>query len=252
MNILIIEDEKHNVSRLQRILTDISPTITVVGVLGTIKESVAWLQTSHAKAPDVILMDIRLSDGISFEIFDQVDFPYPIIFTTSYDEYAVQAFKVNSVDYLLKPIEKEELESALKKVTEINRSVHPDLEQLIQLFKKQTVAYRKRFLLPRVDGYKAIAVDDIDYIYSESKITNLVNRSGEEYILQQSLDEMEEQLDPDCFFRANRQFIVRIDSISSIQNLDNGKLKVILKTALNKDIVVSREKASTLKKWLDK
>lgn len=252
MNILIIEDEKHNVYRLQRILTEISSKINIVGILGTIKESVAWLEAEHTQEPDVILMDIRLSDGLSFEIFDQVEFPYPIIFTTSYDEYAVRAFKVNSVDYLLKPIEKEELENALKKVTELNKSSHPDLEQLIQLFKGKETAYRKRFLIPRIDGFKAIAVDDIDYIYSEFKITNLINREGAKYVLQQPLDDIEEQLDPEYFFRANRQFIVRIDSIYAIQNLSGGKLKVILKTARDIDIIVSREKASVLKKWLDR
>lgn len=252
MNVLIIEDEKHNVSRLQRILAEISSTIHIIDVLETVKESVAWLKSQHLQHPDVILMDIRLSDGICFEIFDNINVDYPIIFTTSYDEYAVRAFKVNSIDYLLKPIEKEELEIALKKVKEIKKEINPDIEQLIKLFKQQSVVYRKRFLLPQFNGYKAISVDDIDYFYSELKMTNIVNKDGAQYILQLTLDDLEEELDPDSFFRVNRQFIVRIDSISAIQNMSNGKLNVILKCDANKTIIVSREKAGLFKRWLDR
>jgi len=252
MNVLIIEDEKHNVSRLQRILAEISPSILVIGVLTTVKDSVIWLSQTRELNPDVILMDIRLADGISFDIFEQVDVSTPIIFTTSYDEYAIRAFKVNSVDYLLKPIEKEEMEEALEKVKIKKREVNPDIEQLVNLFKKQTTIYRKRFLLPKTDGYKIVTVDDIDYFYSELKTTNLVNMNGSQHLLQQTLDDLEDELDPSLFFRMNRQFIVNINSILSIKNMDNGKLRIILKNDSDKEIIVSREKASLLKRWMDK
>lgn len=252
MKILIIEDEKHNASRLQRLLTEISHEFEIEGVLETVKESVSWLE--KRAAPDVILMDIRLSDGLSFDIFDKVDVVSPVIFTTSYDEYAVRAFKVNSIDYLLKPIEKEELEVALEKVDiERKKSVPSlELEQLLHLFREKSPVFRKRFLLPRANGYKTLTVGEIGYIFTEQKITNLVTRDGNSEILGQTLDELEDELDPDTFFRANRQFIIHIDNVGMIQNDINGKLKVVLKSDNAIEIIVSREKAPLLKKWIDR
>lgn len=252
MKILIIEDEKHNASRLQRLLTDISPEFEIEGVLETVRESVSWLE--KRAAPDVILMDIRLSDGLSFDIFDKVDVVSPVIFTTSYDEYAVRAFKVNSIDYLLKPIEKEELEAALEKVDiERKKSVPSlELEQLLHLFREKSPVFRKRFLLPRANGYKTLTVGEIGHIFTEQKITYLVMRDGNSEILGQTMDELEDELDPDVFFRANRQFIIHIDSVGMIQNDINGKLKVVLKHDHTIEIIVSREKAPLLKKWLDR
>lgn len=252
MKILIIEDEKHNASRLQRLLTEISHEFEIEGVLETVKESVSWLE--KRAAPDVILMDIRLSDGLSFDIFDKVDVVSPVIFTTSYDEYAVRAFKVNSIDYLLKPIEKEELETALEKVDIERKKSIPslELEQLLHLFREKSPVFRKRFLLPRANGYKTLTVGEIGYIFTEQKITYLVTRDGNSEILGQTMDELEDELDPDVFFRANRQFIIHIDSVGMIQNDINGKLKVVLKHDHTIEIIVSREKAPLLKKWLDR
>lgn len=252
MKILIIEDEKHNTSRLQRLLADISSEFEIVGVLETVKESVSWLEKRDL--PDVILMDIRLSDGLSFDIFDKVVVVSPVIFTTSYDEYAIRAFKVNSIDYLLKPIEKEELEVALEKV-EIGRKKSVtalELEQLLHLFREKSPVFRKRFLLPAFNGYKTISVDEISYFFTEQKITYLVAGGGNIEMLAQTMDELEDELDPDGFFRANRQFIIHIDSVSMIQNDSNGKAKVVLKQNSEMEIVVSREKAPLLKKWLDR
>ncbi len=173
---------------------------------------------------------------------------------TSYDEYAVRAFKVNSIDYLLKPIEKEELEIALKKVDLERKKNFPsiEIEQLLNLFKKQSPVYRKRFLLSKVNGYKTIAINEIGYIFTEQKITYLVTYNKNVEVLGQALDELEEELDPDQFFRANRQFIVHIDNIGMIRNDNNGKLRVILKNDDKVEIIVSREKASFIKKWLDR
>jgi two-component system LytT family response regulator len=252
MKILIIEDEKHNASRLQTLLTEISSEFEIVGVLETVKESVSWLE--KRTTPDVILMDIRLSDGLSFDIFDKVNVVSPVIFTTSYDEYAVRAFKVNSIDYLLKPIEKEELEAALEKVDiEKKKSVPSlELEQLLHIFREKAPVFRKRFLLPRANGYKMLTVGEISYIFTEQKITNLVTRDGNGEMLGQTMDELEDELDPDTFFRANRQFIIHIDNVGMIQNDINGKLKVVLKHDQTIEIIVSREKAPLLKKWLDR
>lgn len=251
MNILIIEDEKQNISRLQRILSEISTDFKVVGVLGTVRESIDWF--INEPAPDVVLMDIRLADGLSFDIFEKVKVTSPIIFTTSYDEYAVRAFKVNSIDYLLKPIDKEELQIALDKAKAIkNTNLYPDLEQVLQLFKGHNTIYRKRFLISQYDGYKTISVEDIDHIFSENKITYLVTKKGDKDVLMQTLEVLEDELNPDFFFRVNRQFIVNVDSIGFIRNSFNGKMKVILRKYPSKEIVVSREKVILLKKWLNK
>lgn len=250
MRILIIEDEKHNVSRLQRLLFEIDASIEIIGVLGTVKDSVQWFKMGGK--PDVILMDIRLSDGLSFDIFDKIQIDYPIIFTTSYDEYAVRAFKVNGIDYLLKPIEKEELQAALDKVHFIKNKVISDMEQLINLFQEHKTVYRKRFLLPKQNGYKTVVTDDVEYIFSELKITYLVTTQGERIAIQQTLEDLEDELDPGLFFRVNRQCIVNVNSIHMIQNSYNGKLKVLLKKDQTREIIVSKEKAPLVKKWLDR
>lgn len=251
MRILIIEDEKHNASRLQRLLAEISSEFEVVGVLETVKDSVSWLEKKAA--PDVILMDIRLSDGLSFDIFEKVSVVSPVIFTTSYDEYAIRAFKVNSIDYLLKPIEKEELEAALKKAdVERQKNVASlELDQLLHHFKVKSPVFRKRFLLPGFNGYKTIGVGEISYFFTEQKVAYLVAINGNIEMLTQTMDELEDELDPDEFFRANRQFIIHISSVGMIQNDSNGKLKVILKQNREVEIIVSREKAPLLKRWLD-
>ena len=250
MRILIIEDEKHNASRLQRLLLEIDPTLEIVEILETVKDSIKWFK-NHA-APDVALMDIRLSDGLSFDIFDKIQIDCPVIFTTSYDEYAVRAFKVNSIDYLLKPVEKDELKDALEKVHNIKKKVVSDMEQLINLFQERKTIYRKRFLIPKGNGYRTILVEDVDYFFSELKVTYLVTNKNDRIVLQQILEDLEDELDPDLFFRANRQYIININSIHMIRNGLNGKLKVLLKNNQSNEVIVSKDKASLLKKWLDK
>lgn len=252
MDILIVEDEKHNAVRLQRLLSEIASDFNIVGKVECVEDAVQWIQ-SHP-APDVALMDIRLADGLSFDIFKKITVTFPVIFTTAYDEYAVRAFKVNSVDYLLKPIQKEELAAALQKVKPAERAQypHPDLEQLIDLINTQNKVYRKRFLLPAFDGFKTIPTDAISFIYFEQKSTHLMLNSNKEEILPYSLDELEEELNPEYFFRANRQFILNINSIARILNSFNGKLKVVLKNHPEREVLVSKEKAARFKEWLDK
>lgn len=250
MKILIIEDEKHNASRLQRLLLEIDSTIEIVEILATVKESIQWFKANTN--PDVVLMDIRLSDGLSFDIFDKVQIDCPVIFTTSYDEYAVRAFKVNSIDYLLKPIEKEELQGALDKANYIKKRVISDMEQLINLFQERKTIYRKRFLIPKHNGYKTIVTEDVDYFFSELRITYLITDQNEKIVVQQTLEDLEDELDPDLFFRANRQYIINVNSIHMIQNSYNGKLKILLKKGQSNEVIVSKEKAPLLKRWLDK
>jgi len=188
---------------------------------------------------------------LSFEILEKSTITCPIIFTTAYDEYAVRAFKFNSIDYLLKPVEKEELQQALQKLDLFKEQsfTQDSLRGLLDAI--QPKEYRSRFLLPYRDGYKTVLVQDVVYFYSELKMTHARLKSGETETLLQTMEELEQQLNPRLFFRANRQFIVHIDAIKQLHNYFNGKLKVELKNNDKTEILVSREKAQSIKQWLD-
>lgn len=247
--VLIIEDERPNADRLERLIKSVRPNAQIVDVLECICESIEWFE-SH-EMPDVVMMDIRLSDGLSFEIFEKTTISCPIIFTTAYDEYAVKAFKYNSIDYLLKPVELDELERAFQKLESTSSAPEPaSLANLLNYF--QPKDFRTRFLLPYRDGYKNLQINDISYFYSKLKITRAKLHNGSEEIIPLTMEELEEQLNPKDFFRANRQFIIHVDAIEQIHNYFNGKLKVDLKRAPeDMELIVSREKASLLKAWLD-
>ena len=252
MEILIIEDEQRNANRLQNLLHEINADIVVVDVLESVADSIEWFSAN--KEPDLILMDVRLADGLCFEIFSACKVKSPVIFTTAYDEYAIRAFKVNSVDYLLKPIDKQELAAALNKHKQVFSVIQNDdmISNLVDLIKKPGAVYRSRFLIPIHDGYKTINVNDIAYIYSEFKVSNLVLENGDIQAVLFTMDELEEQLDADVFFRANRQHLISINSIKTIHNFFNGKLKVVLNAAEETEIFISREKAPLFKQWLDR
>lgn len=247
MNVLIIEDEKPNAERLKRLIHEIRPRAVILDVLESIMDSVEWL--SNNPFPTVIIMDIKLSDGLSFEIFNQIKIDIPIIFVTAYDEYAIKAFKQYSIDYLLKPVDRDELVAAFEKLDHITSSSdQQSFEKLLSAFKPKE--YRTRFLIPFRDEFKTVMADDIQYFCSESRITKATLTDNTEVILAQTLDELEKQLDPKLFFRANRQYIVHINSIGRIFNYFNSKLKIVLKRASDVEIVVSREKAPQIKTWL--
>ncbi|WP_316842549.1 LytTR family DNA-binding domain-containing protein [Pedobacter gandavensis] len=252
MNILIIEDEQPNANRLIKLLAELRADVNILGVLASVEESVNYL--TQQPQPDLILMDIRLGDGLCFEIFPKVTLHCPVIFTTAYDEYALRAFKIYSLAYLLKPVEKNELKEALSLYDQIVQETNPNkaLDQLVDYIKSKSVIYRSRFLLPYKDGYKTILVSSIDYIYSEHKITHLVLDDQTDLIVPFTMDELEDQLDPVCFFRANRQHMIHINSIFSIHNYFNGKLKVILKSKSAGEIIISKEKSGQFKAWLDR
>lgn len=250
-NIIIIEDEKLNADRLIRLLKEIRPEIQINAVIESITDTVNWLN-NHLQ-PDAIFMDIRLCDGISFEIFEKTDINCPVIFTTAYDEYAVRAFKYNSIDYLLKPVESGELKAAIEKLESARFPFSLSALNGLTDFLSQKKEYRTRFLLPYRDGYKTLLVSEIAFLYTENRITYAQPCSGNQSVfLPQTLEELEQQLDPKQFFRANRQYIIHIDSIQHIFNHFNGKLKVELKRFPTTEILISREKASVFKQWLDK
>lgn len=251
MKVLIVEDESINASRLKRLLEELEPDCEILDIIDTVKGVISWLG-SHPE-PDFITMDIRLSDGLSFSIFEEIKISCPIIFTTAYDEYAVKAFKVNSIDYLMKPIEKKELQNALEKFKNLPKAVNDntDIASIIKQFISKPI-FRLRFLVAYKDGYKSVDVADIDFIYSEFKTTNLFLKSGIIVPIPQTMEELEQELDPGIFFRANRQFFIRAESIKSISNYFNAKLKIILKADPEKEVIVSREKAPFFKQWMDR
>ncbi|AQX51826.1 LytR/AlgR family response regulator transcription factor [Elizabethkingia anophelis] len=251
MNILIIEDERPNAERLKRLILGIKPQANILSVLESVSESVEWLD-SHEK-PDLIMMDIKLSDGLSFEIFDKTQLvDVPIIFTTAYDEYAIKAFKQYSIDYLLKPVDKDELAMAFEKYDQldimVNKATNPSIEKLLDEFRPKN--YRTRFLLSYRDGFKTVMVSDVLYFYSEQKITKARLADGTDEIIPHTMDELEQQLDPKLFFRANRQFIICINAVQHVYNYFNNKLKVTMRKNTDVEIIVSRDKAPLLKNWM--
>lgn len=248
--ILIVEDERPNADRLKRLLLKLRPHIEILSVEDSITSTVNWLENNVV--PDIIMMDIRLADGLSFEIFNKHEVKSAVIFTTAYDEYAVQAFKYNSIDYLLKPIEEEELDAALKRYETFMEAVPvvgSAIEGLLNYI--QPKDYRKRFLIVHRDGYKTVLAEDILYFYTELGISKAMLNTGVVENIPQTLEELEKQLDPKFFFRANRQFIIHIDSVKQIFNHFNGKLKLELRKQPEMEVIVSREKASIFKSWMD-
>jgi two-component system LytT family response regulator len=254
MKVLIIEDEAPAVDRLQKLLLEAAPTAQVAGITSSISGSVQWLQTHPA--PDLILMDIELSDGQSFEIFQQTKITSPVIFTTSYDEFAIRAFKVNSIDYLLKPVTVEALRSGIEKISAFTKSFSATdapqhrIEQLLQQLLKPPPQYRDRFLVQVGPRYLSIETEDIAYFYFTNKTTYLKTGDGKKYIVDYTLDELQDLLPPHLFFRANRQYMLHIRAVHGMHQFFNNKLKLALKPAADAEVLVSKEKAPAFKKWM--
>lgn len=255
MKIIIIEDEPLAAKRLQKLFLEIEKDAEVIAMFDSVKRSTEWL--SKNTAPDLLLMDIQLSDGLCFDIFSKVNIETPVIFTTAYDEFALKAFKVNSVDYLLKPIDKDELQKAINKFKTQsgikNAGISSvQMNNVIELLSKQHQQYKTRFLVKLGERLEPVSVNDIQYFFAEEKLTFLVTLQGKKLVIDPSLDELEPQLDPLQFFRLNRQYIASIHSIGNIFTHLNGKLKVLVKGLEKEDIFVSRERAPEFKKWLDR
>ena len=252
---LIVEDELPAARRLQKLLNDNFPELSVEAHLDSIESSVNWLNNNPA--PDLIFLDIQLSDGQSFEIFHQVTVNSIIIFTTAYNEYALEAFKLNSIDYLLKPIDTSELERSMDKFLRLKKTEIP-VNNLALLNKQlgniinSNIKYRSRFLLTIQDKFIVVPITDVAYFYSENKITYLVTKQGKKHVVDFTLDDLDEQLDPNEYFRANRQVIISHNSLENINSFFNGKLKITILPKLDKEILISRDKAKVFKEWLDK
>jgi two-component system, LytTR family, response regulator LytT len=252
MNVLIVEDEKLAAKRLQRILSGIDESIQVVAVADSVRSAVNFFKSS--KKVDLAFFDIELADGQSFDIFSEAEVNCPVIFTTAYDEYALRAFKVNSIDYLLKPVDSDELVRSLEKFKKLqHKDSSSSIERLIADLKVQrnaSTGYRNRFLSKQ--GSKMISVDvsDVAYFYSEEKITLLRTKQGNRYVINNTLDELEGSVNPELFFRANRGMIIHIGCVNEIHSWFNGKLKLKATPEHAEDIVVSRERAADFRKWV--
>jgi len=254
MKILVIEDELYNQRLLQGMVLKLRPEWEISGMLETVRGSVAWLKNnSH---PDLIFMDIQLADGICFSVFDQVEVKSMVIFTTAYDNYAIQAFKVNSIDYLLKPVKENELENAILKFEKFTEpagvSNEVDYSEILDAIRFGKKKYRKRFLISGGDAFYKLDAGEIAYFFSENRITTAVTFGNRKHVMDFTLEELEGELDPDTYFRANRQIIVNIDSIRKVEDYFGGKLACKLNPEFAAQVTVSRLKASAFKQWMGK
>ncbi|WP_272022702.1 LytR/AlgR family response regulator transcription factor [Olleya namhaensis] len=251
MKVIIIEDEKPSARRLKRMLEAID--ITAETMLHSVEESIQWFNNNPH--PDVIFLDIQLSDGLSFEIFDQVEVKSAIIFTTAYDEYALQAFKLNSIDYLLKPIDDEDLETAVAKYkTRLPQKTNivldfEDIKKL--LINPIDRVYKKRFSVKVGQHLKLVNIDDVECFYSENKGTYLYTTEGRNYLLDTTLEALENELEPDTFFRINRKFFININAIKDIISYTNSRLQIKLNNYNEDEVIVARERVKDFKEWLE-
>jgi two-component system LytT family response regulator len=257
MKVFLIEDEELTARKMQRLLADVQPDARVVGVAGSIEASVAWLQTNPA--PDLILMDIELADGQSFGIFNRTPVASPVIFTTAYDEYAIKAFTVHSIDYLLKPVKEEDLRRALAKLRDLkqilqgggNDALPTSLSRLLaQLAPPPSPHYRDRFMIKQGQRLFSVSVEDVAYLFSRNKLSFLKTNDGHEWMVDYSMDELDKMLDPRRFFRLNRQVIAGLSAVDKVHLYFNNKLKIQLLPPFEEEVLVSREKAGEFKAWL--
>lgn len=251
MNVIIIEDEKPAARRLSRMLSELG--IEAKTMLHSVEESLNWFQDNEH--PDLIFLDIQLSDGLSFEIFEEIPVKSAIIFTTAYDEYALKAFKLNSIDYLLKPIDEDELKKAVEKYQD-QQPKETDLQVNIDDIRRLLInpvdrKFKKRFTIKIGQHIKIIHVDEIECFFSENKATYIHTNGKRNYLIDGSLEHWQDQLNPEHFFRVNRTFIVHINAIKDIISYTNSRLKLLLHSYTESEIIVSRERVKDFKNWID-
>ncbi|QRR00629.1 LytR/AlgR family response regulator transcription factor [Dyadobacter sandarakinus] len=265
MNVLIVEDEKFAVRKLTKLLEETAPELVISGITPSIAATVEWLAENRrlgGSEPDIIFLDIELADGQSFEIFNRIEVKSTIIFTTSYDEYALQAFKVNSIDYLLKPVQQEDLQRSIRKYYDLTGTqksaatslLPPDLENILrnlQLQQPQT-EYRRRFLVKQGARLLSVETGDIAYFYIEECISFFKNHQGQKFVIDYKMDDLENVLDPAKFFRINRGMMITHQAVLQIQPYYNHRLALTLKPLYEKETIVSRERANDFKIWMGK
>lgn len=252
MNILIIEDEQLAQERLQMLIKAYDPAINIVGCLESVDETVTWLNTRPH--PDLILLDIHLSDGQSFEIFKRTQTQKPIIFITAYENYAVDAFRLFSIDYILKPVTSEALAAAINKYKSLSHIFMPaDYRLLMEQLKDATLnSYRNRFLAKVGQRLFFIAANDVSYFAADNKIVFLIDREGNRFVINNTIEKLETELNPKDFFRLNRKIIVHAEAIEQVKPYHNNRLKLQLKGAPgSEEIIISRDRVTEFKQWAD-
>lgn len=249
IDVLIIEDEILAADHLSRLIQSVDMvSLNIIGKVDSVKNAMKWLiKNDH---PDLLFMDVDLSDGLCFEIFEVVEIKKPVIFTTAYDEYAIQAFKVNSIDYLLKPIDQEELNNAIRKYLDVeSNEMVPDMDTLKQSLK---FPYKERFIIKIGEHLKSIPTTNILFFFSREKASYAMVNDQRNYLLDYTLDQLEDWVDPTLFFRINRSYMIHFDAIEDIISYSNSRLRLILKKSEDSDIIVSRERVKNFKLWLDR
>jgi DNA-binding LytR/AlgR family response regulator len=249
--VLIIEDERLAAEKLERMVAKLKPEWTLLGPIETVTHATKWLSSNPA--PDLILMDIQLADGISFEIFDQIEVSSLVIFTTAYDEYAIRAFKVNSIDYLLKPIDPDALEAALKKYERLS-NVHSIDKMKIETVRQQiSQTHKSRFLVKVGSNMLSVLTRDVELFFISERSVFIRTFQGKTYDVDYSLDQLQQLLDPDQFFRINRNYLVNIDAVTKLVSYSSSRIKIDLQPEFKSDeLIVARDKVSEFKKWMDR
>jgi DNA-binding LytR/AlgR family response regulator len=254
MKVLIIEDEGPAAEKLERYLKKYDDTVTILAQIDNSASAIQWLRENQDTV-DLIFMDIQLKDGLSFQIFQQVAVRKPVIFVTAFNEFALDAFKVNSIDYLLKPITYTDLTNSLKKIDALREQLGSGADQarrIEQAFSNgRTREYKNRFMVKIGDHIRSFTTDQISVLYAEGRDVYLVTSPGRRFIIDYTLEGLEDLLDPAIFFRANRTFIININTIKDVLVYSNSRLKVTLSQDFDKEIIVSREKVSYFKEWFD-
>lgn len=250
MNVIIIEDEKPAAEKLQKSLLACDPAINVVAILGSVKETVSWFHQNPV--PELIFMDIELSDGLSFRIFEKISISCPVIFVTAYDEYWQEAFEHNSIDYLLKPVKQEKLDIALRKYDKLKQYFAGNYQNLVnwQQQPQQSNGHKKRFLVKRGTDYVSVKTEDIAYFYAAHKLVCMVDGKGHKFILDQSLSDIEGQLDPASFYRVSRKYLINMSAIKRIKTFPKSKLLLELDPPLHEEVVISQENVAAFKQWM--
>ena len=252
MKVLLVEDESMAAKRLVTLLEKIDPQIEVLAKLDSVKRAVAWLKENEA---DLLFFDIQLADGLSFEVLEQVEVTAPIVFTTAFDEYAIQAFKLNSIDYLLKPIDPEELGNALTKYKNLfaaKETPSMNMALIEQAMQMMTKKYKERFVVKIGEHIRTLPVAETAYFFSQEKATYLQTIEMKRFIIDYTMEQVEQLVDPEKFFRINRKYLVSLEAVKDIVTYSNSRLRLILNHSDEMDAIVSRDKVQEFKKWLDK
>lgn len=248
MRVLIVEDEHLASEELKEMLLEINPSIQVIDTIETVSRAIEWLKSSKARTINLIFMDIHLADGNSFSIFEEVKVDIPIIFTTAYDQYALRAFKLNSIDYLLKPIDKEDLTDSIEKYEHTSNPF--DYTKIVDDLRKSP--YKKRFIVTTGDKIKSILTEDVAYFMSEGKYLYLTTKEGKQFIVDFTLSKLEKVLTPDHFFRINRKFIINFDAIQNMISYSKSRVKIELNPPCTTDAIVSVDRSGPFKNWLNR